>query len=181
MAGRKPKYQEFLQTLSDLTGLTGKRFARACGKQPTNMSSYLSGAKPVSRSTAKSAVAHLRNSWPVETILEAVPIPEPLTKLPTSPGVYALYGSSGDVLYVGQATNLRAELTQTLNRKVNFTLRRGSDISKKATPKFKEIATRMSAYVVESEALRHNIEAVLLRIFLNETHNNKTGKFRSVI
>lgn len=181
MAGRKPKYQEFLNTLDDLTELTGAPFARACGKQPTNMSSYLSGAKPATRSTARSALAHLRDSWPVETLMEAAPIPERLTSLPMKPGVYALYGSSGGVLYVGQATDLRAELRQTLNRKVNFTLRRGPDISKKAKPTFKQLATRISAYVVEPPNLRHNLEAFLLRVFLNETHNNKTGKFRNVV
>ena len=178
MAGRRPKYQEFLNTLSDVTGLTGAAFAAACGKQATNMSSYLSGTKKATQSTARTAVSSLRDSWPVETVLEAQLIPTPLTKLTTKPGVYAFYGSSGDVLYVGQAKNLRAEVTQTLNRKVNFTLRRGPRISKKAHPRFKELAVRMSAYVVEPPNLRHNLEALLLRVFLNETHNNKVGSFR---
>jgi len=178
MAGRKPKYQEFLQTLSDVTGLTGAAFAKTCGKQPTNMSSYLKGSKKVSQSTARSAITHLRDSWPVEKVLEVQPIPKPLTGLPTKPGVYALYGSAGDVLHVGQATNLRAEVSQTLNRRVNFTLRRGPTISKKARPKYKEIADRMSAYVVEPPKLRHNLEALLLRVYLNEAHNNKMGTFR---
>ncbi|MBE3087968.1 MAG: hypothetical protein IMZ71_02470 [Chloroflexi bacterium] len=178
MAGRKPKYQEFLQTLSDVTGLTGAAFAKACGKQATNMSSYLRGAKRVSQSTARSAIANLRDSWPVEKVLEVEPIPKPLTKLTTQPGVYALYGSAGDVLYVGQATNLRAEVFQTLNRKVNFTLRRGPRISTKAHPKYKEVSVRMSAYVVGPPRLRHNLEALLLRFYLNEAHNNKMGNFR---
>jgi hypothetical protein len=178
MAGRKPKYQEFLQTLSDVTGLTGAAFAKACGKQATNMSSYLIGSKKVSQSTARSAITHLRDSWPVKKLLEADVIPKPLTGLTTDPGVYALYGSAGDVLYVGQATNLRAEVTQTLNRTVNFTLRRGPKISKKAHPKYKEVAVRMSAYIIEPPKLRHNLEALLLRIYLNEAHNNKMGSFR---
>lgn len=181
MAGRKPKYQEFLQTLSDVTGLTGSAFAKACGKQATNMSSYLSGSKTVSQSTARSAITHLRDTWLVEAVLEVQPIPRPLSGLTTRPGVYALYGSSGNVLYVGQATNLRAELAQTLNRKVNFTLRRGPNISKKAHPRFKEVAVRMSAYVVEPPKLRHNLEALLLRVYLNEAHNNKMGSFRGAV
>ncbi len=142
------------------------------------MSSYLNGSKKVSRGTARSAVAHLRDSWPIEKVLEVEPIPKPLTGLTTRPGVYALYGSSGDVLYVGQASNLRSEVSQTLNRKVNFALQRGPSISKKAHPKFKDIALRMSAYVVEPPRLRHNLEALLLRIYLNEAHNNKMGSFR---
>lgn len=178
MAGRKPKYQEFLQTLSDVTGLTGAAFAKACGKQATNMSSYLNGSKKVSQSSARSAITHLRDSWPVQKVLEVQPIPKPLTGLTTKPGVYALYGSAGDVLYVGQAANLRAEVSQTLNRKVNFALRRGPTISKKAHPKYKEVAVRMSVYVVEPPKLRHNLEALLLRVYLNEAHNNKMGAFR---
>jgi alpha-D-ribose 1-methylphosphonate 5-triphosphate synthase subunit PhnG len=178
VAGRKPKYQEFLQSLSDVTGLTGAAFAKACGKQATNMSSYLRGSKKVSQSTARSAVTHLRDSWPVEKVLEVELIPKPLTGLTTKPGVYALYGSAGDVLYVGQATNLRAEVSQTLNRKVNFTLRRGPQISKKAHPRYRDVAVRMSAYVVQPPKLRHNLEALLLRVYLNEAHNNKMGSFR---
>jgi len=178
VAGRKPKYQEFLLTLRDLTGLTGAAFAKACGKQATNMSSYLIGSKSVTQSTARSAITHLRDSWPVETVLEVQPIPKPLTGLTTRPGVYALYGSAGDVLYVGQATNLRTEVAQTLNRQVNFTLRRGPNISKKAHPKYKDVAVRLSAYIVEPAKLRHNLEALLLRVYLNEAHNNKMGSFR---
>lgn len=179
MAGRRPKYQEFLNSLSDATGLTGSAFAHACGKQPANMSSYLKGAKKVTQQTASSAVYNLCNSWAVETVLESQPIPTPLSRLTTKPGVYALYGSSGDVLYVGQATNLRSEVSQTLNRRVNFTVRRGPHISRKTPrPRFKDLAVRMSAYIVESPRLRHNLEAILLRVFLNETHNNKVGSFR---
>ena len=178
MAGRKPKYQEFLQTLSEVTDLSGEDFATACGKQITNMSSYLNGSKTVSQETARSAVMHMRDSWPVETILEVQPIPKPLTVLPTRPGIYALYSSSGEVLYIGQAKNLQAEVAQTLNRKVNFAVRRGPRISEKAHPQFKEIAVHISAYVVEPATLRHNLEALLLRIYPNSTHNNKMGDFR---
>jgi hypothetical protein len=178
---RKTKYQEFLATLSEVTGLTGADFARACGKQRTNMDQYLSGKKRAGKATVVSTLAHLRGSWAVKTVQrvqEVEPIPTPLGKLPTDPGIYALYSSSGDVLYVGQATNLRAEVYQTLNRRVNFVVRRGPTITKKAYPKYKDLADRMSAYVVESPLLRHNLEALLLRVFLNQSHNNKMGSFK---
>jgi hypothetical protein len=178
VSGRNPKYQEFLQTLSDVTGLTGAAFARACGKAPTNMSSYLRGSKRVTQNTARSAIANLRDVWRVTPVLEVEPIPRPLTGLTTQPGIYVLYGSSGDVLYVGQATNLRTEVAQTLNRRVNFTLRRGPRISVKAHPRYREVAVRMTAYIVEPPKLRHNLEALLLRVYLNEAHNNKMGVFR---
>jgi transcriptional regulator with XRE-family HTH domain len=176
--GRKSRYQEFLITLSQVTGLSGAAFAKACGKQNSNMSQYLKGTKQPGLNTLKSALTHLRDHWPVKAILEAEPIPKPLTKLPKAPGIYALYSSSGDVLYVGQAKNLRTEVNQTLNRKVNFAVRRGPQITKKARPKYKELAAMMSAYTVDSKRLKHNLEAILLRVFLNDAHNNKMGTFK---
>ena len=176
--GRNSRYQEFLITLSQVTGLSGAAFAKACGKQNTNMSQYIKGTKQPGLNTLKSALAHLRDNWPVTTLLEAEPIPRPLTKLPQDPGIYALYSSSGDVLYVGQAKKLRAEVAQTLNRNVNFAVRRGPTITKKAHPKYKGLAVLMSVYVVNSPRLRHNLEAVLLRVFLNDAHNDKMGTFK---
>lgn len=177
--GRKPKYQEFLETLSQVTGLTGADFAKACGKQTSNMAQYLNGKKRPGLNTLKSAVTHLMDHWPVKPVLEVELIPKPLTQLPKEPGIYALYSSAGDVLYVGQAKNLRAEVSQTLNRKVNFAVRRGPKITERAHPKYKDLAVRMSAYIVQPLRLRHNLEAILLRIFLNNSHNNKMGDFRT--
>ena len=175
--GRKSKYQEFLIVLSELTGLSRAEFAKACGKQPTNMTQYLNGSKSTTKNTAVSALAHLRDSWAVNLVMEVQPIPN-MSELPTDPGVYALYSSAGDVLYVGQAKSLRAEVRQTLNRKVNFAVRLGPTITKKAHPKYKALAHRMTAYAVESPRLRHNLEALLLRVFLNHAHNNKMGNFK---
>ncbi len=146
--GRKSKYREFLTTLSEVTGLTGAAFAHATGKKPQNMSQYLSGTKTPGKNTAIAAVRHLRETWAVSPVLELDPVPKPLTTLPTAGGIYALYGSSGETLYVGQATNLRAEISQTLNRKVNFPLRRGPNLSKKARPKFRDVTARLSTYEV---------------------------------
>jgi transcriptional regulator with XRE-family HTH domain len=172
------KYQEFLHTLQEATGLSTPDLARACGKQPTNMSQYLSGTKRPGLDTIRSAIRSLRDSWPVFTVMEVQPIPPKLATLPRRPGIYALYGSSGDVLYVGQATNLRAEVTQTLNRKANLVVRRGPDITSKAHSKYKSMAKLMTAYVVPPQRLRHNLEALLLRMFPNELHNNKMGNFK---
>lgn len=73
--------------------------------------------------------------WDVQTHIELGPVPK-LTKLPTDPGIYSLYNSAGQVLYLGQAINLRAEVRQTLNRDVNFPVRRGPRLSEKAHPKY---------------------------------------------
>jgi hypothetical protein len=60
MAGRLPKYREFLHTLSDVLDLQGAAFAKAIGKQPTNVSQYLSGGKSIGRNTLKSCATPWR-------------------------------------------------------------------------------------------------------------------------
>lgn len=177
MPGRMPKYRKFLHTLSEILELEGAAFAKAIGKKYTNVSQYLSGSKKVGPRTLKSALYHL-GEWEVKPLLEAQPKPENLATIPQSPGIYALYDSSASILYVGQAKRLRAEITQTLNRKTNFPIRSGPQLTKKHHPKYKDITTRISVYEVPSARLRHNLEALLLRVFPNQSHNNKLGKFK---
>jgi hypothetical protein len=162
----------------ELTELPAGDFAAACGKKASNMRSYLNGSKRPGKETAASALRHLRESWDVVPTLEIEPVPKPRTMISTAPGVYALFSESGETLYVGQAKNLQSEIGQTLNRPVNFPLRRGPNLSKKATPKFKDIVARISAYEVRSARLRHNLEALLLRVYANVAHNNKMGNFK---
>ncbi len=166
-----------MHTLRDVIELEGAAFARAIGKKYTNVSQYLSGSKDVGPRTLRSAVYHL-GEWEVTPILEVAARPSTLSALPQTPGIYALYDSSASILYVGQATRLRAEITQTLNRATNFPVRSGPKLAKKAHPKYKDITTRISAYEVPSARLRHNLEALLLRIFPNQSHNNKLGAFK---
>jgi hypothetical protein len=175
--GRLPKYREFLHTLKDITGLEGAAFAKALGKKYTNTVQYLSGSKKVGPRTLKSAIYHL-GEWNVTAVIEVEPKPDNLTHIPQTPGIYALYDSSASLLYVGQATRLRAEIIQTLNRQTNFPVRSGPQLTKKHKPKYKDITTRVSVYEVPSVRLRHNLEALLLRVFPNQSHNNKLGKFK---
>ncbi len=177
MAGRLPKYQEFLHTLSEILELKGAAFAKAIGKKYTNVSQYLSGSKKVGPRTLRTALYHL-GEWEVKALLEVQPQPANLTKIQQTPSIYALYDSSASILYVGQAKRLRAKITQTLNRKTNFPIRSGPKLTKKHHPKFKDITTRISVYEVPSARLRHNIEALLLRVFPNQSHNNKLGKLK---
>jgi hypothetical protein len=178
VAGRKGKYREFLKTLSDVVGLDGAAFAHAIGKKHSNISQYLSGSKTIKRKdTLKSAVYHL-GEWEVTPILEVETKPTNLASVPQTPGIYALYDSSASILYVGQAKRLRAEITQTLNRKTNFPVKSGPRLTQKRYPKFKDITAKISAYDVPSPRLRHNLEALLLRIFPNQSHNNKLGSFK---
>jgi transcriptional regulator with XRE-family HTH domain len=176
--GRKPTYQEFLLTLLEATGLSTPQLARACGKPPTNMGQYRLGSKQPGLDTIRGAISSLRDSWPVFDAVEVQTISQWKKKLPQRPGIYALYGSAGNVLYVGQATNLRAEVAQTLNRRANSVVRLGPVIRKKICPKYGAMVAYITAYVVPAARLRHNLEALLLRVFLNQTHNNKMGNFK---
>ena len=49
----------------------------------------------------------------------------------------------------------------------------------KIKPRIKDLARYLSMYEIENARLRHNIEALLLRVFINQTHNSNIGKFRS--
>jgi hypothetical protein len=115
--------------------------------------------------------------WDVSPVLEVEPVAK-ANSLPGTPGVYSLYDSSGSVIYVGQATNLKQEVGQALQRKMNFPVRHGPKLSEKRHPKYRSVATHLSAYHAPSRRMRHNLEALLLRTFPNQSHNNKMGKFK---
>lgn len=178
MAGRLPKYREFLHVLKDLANKESLgEFSLAIGKSAANVSQYLNGHKTVGKHTLRSAVYHL-GEWSVKPIVEVQPIPKPLSSLPTTPGIYAFYDSSASIIYLGQAKNLQAEITSALNRPATFPVRKGPKLSNRNYPKYRALTTYLSAYEVESPRLRHNLEALLLRVFPNQGHNNKLGKFR---
>ena len=44
-------------------------------------------------------------------------------------------------------------------------------------PQIRELATYLSLYEIESRRLRHNVEALLIRVFINQTHNSNIGHF----
>ena len=152
-------------------------FAKRIGKQTSNVSDYRAGKKKPKHKVLLSSVRHAFESE-INPVVEMGKVAEHASKLPDGPGIYALYDSAGNALYVGQATNLKREVTQTLQRNVNFTIRLGPNLSKKAKPKYKDLASSLSAYSVPSSRMRHNLEALLLRMFPNQTHNNKMGNFK---
>jgi len=175
MLGRAPKNVEFLRTLREITGLKPGQFAKACGKAPANMANYLSGALVPGKRVLASSLAHL-HEWNVNPIMELEPIPGNLNVLPTTPGIYVFYDSAGNVLYIGKATNFRLEVRQTLGRKIPVAARFGPDLTK-SRPKIRTIATFLSLYEVPSPRARHNIEALLIRVIPNQTHNSNIGWF----
>ena len=92
--------------------------------------------------------------------------------------MYILYDSAATVLYIGQAESFRAEVWQTLDRNnILVGMRFGPDMTT-SKPVIRKLASYMSLYRIDSADLRHNIEALLIRVFINQVHNRRIGKFR---
>jgi hypothetical protein len=176
--GRRERRVEFFRLLAEILECDQSypQFARRIGKKVPNVHAYYNGSLIPGLRFLRSAMRHAFE-WEVTPILEVQPLSE-TKRLTTKPGVYCLYDSAGSVIYVGQAANLKQEVGQALQRKMNFPVRLGPILSKKTHPKYKAVATHLTAYEVISARMRHNLEALLLRAFPNQSHNNKMGKFR---
>lgn len=176
-AGRKPTGVEYFRTLRRLSGCrTDDEFARACDKKPANISAYLNGGKVPGDAAILSATAHLFE-WCVRPVQEMALVPKKLSTLPLTGGIYVLYDSAGNALYIGKATNLRAEVQQRLGKSVNASLRFGPTLNK-SRPKYKALVTCLSIYTVPSTRMRHNLEALLQRIIPNQLRNANVGAFK---
>jgi len=177
MAGRRPTNVEFIGLLKDLTGHDAVRsFADACGRRQANIGKYLSGRLVPGKKVLASCLEHIFGSQ-VQALLEIQRIPSKKSELPQESGIYVIYDSAGDVLYIGKAKSFRAEVWQTLNRKIPVAIRFGPTL-KKRQPKIRTLATHLSLYQVDNPRLRHNLETMLLRIFVNQTHNTNIGTFK---
>lgn len=177
-SGRKSRNVEFLNTLKNVFrygAVSG--FAKACGKKTPNMSNYLNGSLKPGDSVLRTSVTHLSEWW-VQPLRELDRIQKNLNELPIDPGIYVLFDSASQILYLGKATNLRAEVRQALNRTVPVSIRFAPHLNEKTHPKLKRLATHLSLYAVPSSRLRHNLEALLLRVVANQSHNQNFGHFR---
>jgi hypothetical protein len=176
--GRLPTSVEFFRKLYVLSGFkTQAEFAHACGRAQQDVASYLSGFKVPGEKVLRSTIRHLYE-WDVQPLLEVVPVPKKPKEIPMSPGVYVIFDSAARVLYVGKATSFRAELRQTLGRSIPVAVRIGPSLAKRK-PLLREMASYISLYEVRSPRGRHNLEALLLRIFANQTHNSSVGHFQA--
>src|SRR6266852_4179510 len=135
--GRQSTEVEFLNTLSKLMRLNQADFAKACGKAQPNMNAYLHGRIQPGQKVLASCVRHLFE-WAVQPLMEIEPIPE-LNDLPKTAGLYILYDSARGILYIGKAKNFRAEVRQTLGRRLPEALRFGPKLSKRR-PYLREVA-----------------------------------------
>jgi len=176
MAGRRPKYREFLTTLQELTGTNNDQLAKLTGKKSANISAYLSGAKSVGKSSAQSAARHL-SEWHVSEDCMMLPVKE-RKKICADPGIYFVYDSGGSCVYVGQASNLRKEVSARLtSKKMRHGIWRDKSL-KRTRYSIESVAAFITTYRVDSPRLRHNLEALFLRTVINQTQNAKLGKFK---
>lgn len=200
---------EFLNKLKELLqAQTSAEFARMCGQQPPNMTNYLNGnATPGDRAlegcvlnagvsrvfdnppaadtprgkkarTIRNRVVSNLFTQEVRPLWEIELVPTRQNRLPKSSGVYVLYDSGANVLYVGKAKDFRAEVWQTLDRKIPVGMRFGPGMAN-TRPTLRDLAAYVSLYEIDNAALRHNVEALLIRVFINQTHNRNIGKFKA--
>ena len=170
---RHSKYREFLSTLYEISGAANhSHFARMCGKAQSQISSRMNGATVTSK-FVQSCAAHMYG-WDVTANMEIMPFPA-FADIPKTSGIYVLYDSGGNILYVGKATNFRDEVRQTCRREIPVGIRLGPKLKKK-NPKIRDLTHYISLYEISSARVRHNFESILLRIVANQTHNSNIGK-----
>ena len=140
MSGRKQANVEFIIKLRDLLEITTMReFVRRCGKNESNISDYLNGKKVPGNGVLGNCLDNIAQSelgWPIEAEREIQQLAGG-PAIPTSGGVYILYDSGGNVLYIGKATNLRSEVKVALGRAVPVGLRLGPISARKSTQSWK--------------------------------------------
>jgi hypothetical protein len=176
------RYKTFLQVLSEFSGMGPPKLAKACKKQPANMSGYINGSSRVGARVARS-VWEAYCKWNCDTnnmslfkpLLEINDISK--VTIPESAGVYMLYNSSAQVIYIGKAGNFKVEVAHTLKRKVPVALRMGP-ILKKQKPPIGLLARYISLYEIADPKMRANLEALLIRVSINHTHNSNLGHIK---
>lgn len=113
----------------------------------------------------------------VMTLMEIEDIPKQGIQFPDSAGVYILYDSAPDVLYIGQAKSFKYRIPTTLKTEIPVAKRFGPDMER-SKPTISDLVRYISLYQIDNKKLRHNIEALLIRVFINQTHNTKLEKFQ---
>lgn len=177
--GRKGRYLEFLLTLKDILDLDEKGLADLLGKQRSNMSDYVKGKKDVRKGMLRSGIEHIGNSseWLIEEDQVMLLVTD-RNRITTLPGIYFIYDSAGHCIYLGQASNLRTEVSARMKTKtIRYGLRLDSTLKSKRHA-IKDVATYVTTIIIESVVVRHNMEALYLRTMINGTHNGKLGAYK---
>jgi hypothetical protein len=177
--GRRRASVEYLDRLVEFAG--GRRqFCRLTGIRQPNLTAYLNASKAISWKRLRSATSQVFGEPPA-----FVPIVEGhnlnyssslATALPRDAGLYALFDSAMRLIYYGKAANLRVEVQQTLRRRVGEV----RPWTGKRNLIFREISTYLSAYTIArgDAVFRHDVEALGLRLLVNNTFNRNGAKFR---
>jgi hypothetical protein len=169
--------REHLATLIDWAG--GKdSFAEATGIRKSDQNHYLKARKKLTMKRLRRAAQQIFGEPPAFVPLverEAIPAQLPMS-LAGKSGLYALFSSSGSLLYFGKATNLRLEIGQTLGRQTPKILVNGTKLQK--VP-FRDVAAFYSAYEVArgDASFRHDAETLVLRTTRADTLNSVGGHF----
>ena len=178
MPGRRTKNVEQLETLIAWAGGTNA-FEVATGIRAADQRHYLAGTKNITSKRLERAAHQVFGTPPAFIPLaERVPLGATLPMyLAGKPGVYALFSSSGTLLYFGKATNLRVEMNQTLARRSPSRLVHGTT---KTTQSFRSLSAYFSAYEVArgDGPFRHDIESLVLRVVRTDTLNSVGGHFQ---
>jgi hypothetical protein len=175
--GRKRATIEYLDKLVEWAGGRAE-FLRRTGIHGPNLTAYLNASKSISWRRLQRATEQVFGEPPA-----FVPVVEghnlhtepSLTMLPRSGGLYGLFDSSMRLLYFGKATDLRAEVRQTLGRKVGEV----KPWTGARNLTFRDVAAYLSVYEIKrgDAKFRHDVEALGLRLFVNNTYNKNHGKF----
>jgi hypothetical protein len=173
---RLSKYAETLTVLRETIGadLTTQKFSHLVGQHPGNVSRYLNGQVVPKKGVISSMLKHYASQMVFLPLVEREPIPDNRGNIPVGGGIYCLYGSAFNLLYVGKATNFRLEIKQTLGRRLTR-MPRGKKMTTMHNLKY--LATHYSLYSVSSGHLRKRIEAFLLRVTNGSTYNTNVGHF----
>jgi hypothetical protein len=177
---RKAASVEYLERLIDWCG-TRADFCSVTGINQSNLSAYLGGSKRIDWKRLKRCNEQLFGEAPAFIAeiegydLRDKGMPK-LSHLSKANGMYALFDSAMRVIYYGKATNLYAEVRQTLSRHV-AEVRPWTNTKKL---KFKDITAYISAYrFCRGDAdFRHDVEALCHKFFVNNTFNQNGGTFK---
>jgi excinuclease ABC subunit C len=81
-------------------------------------------------------------------------VPDKLAKLPTTPGVYFHKNSSGEILYIGKAANLRSRVRQYFQKSRAFDPKTDILVAEIADIDWTEVETEADALFLEAELVR---------------------------
>jgi hypothetical protein len=177
---RKAASVEYLDRLVNWCGSRGT-FCNLTKITPGNLADYLNSQKAISWRRLKRCNEQIFGNPPAFIAVieghdyEKDGLPT-VTLLPNGPGIYGLFDSAMRVIYYGKATNLNAEVRQSLSRRI----REVRPWTAAKNLKFSHITKYISAYrIVRGDSdFRHDVEALCHKLFVNNTFNQNGGSFK---